>query len=63
MGWFVHVRLILLVAEERTAAVETKYLNTSFVSENDLGMVRNAESGQRFPHGEHHAMGSWAGRR
>ena len=63
MGWFEHVRLILLVAEERTAAVETKYLNTGFESENDLGMVQSVESGQRFPHGEHHGMGSWVGRR
>lgn len=61
MIWFVRVTL---AGEKGTAAAEAaKRLNTCFESENDSGMVRNVEPGQRIPRGEDHGMDSWVGGR
>ena len=60
MDWCVRA---MLASEKGTAAEAAKRLNARFESENDSGMVRNAELGQRIPRGEHHAMDSWVGRR
>ena len=49
--------------EKGIAAEVRKGLNIHFGSENDSGMVRNVELGQRIPRGEHHGMDSWVERR